>query len=131
MKIWKAGSRASHTGSSDWFTGAVRIDALLETELPARVQGALVHFEPGACTAWHTHPLGQSIIVTLGEGLAQCWGQPVQVIKPGDVVWFAADEKHWHGAAATTGMSHIAVQEALDGKAVEWLEHVSFEHDKS
>ena len=125
MKIWPNGSRASRKGPSDWFTGAVRIDPLIETELPARLQGALVTFEAGARTAWHTHPLGQTIIVTQGQGLAQCWGAPVQIIKPGDVVWFSPHEKHWHGAGAETAMSHIALHEALDGKAVDWLEHVS------
>ena len=125
MKIWPNGSRPSRKGPSDWFTGAVRIDPLIETELPARLQGALVTFEAGSRTAWHTHPLGQTLIVTQGLGLAQVWGQPLQVIKPGDVIFFAANEKHWHGAGAETGMSHIALHEALDGKVVDWLEHVS------
>ena len=125
MKLWEAGTRDSRKGPSDWFTGSVRIDPLIETELPARVQGALVTFDAGARTAWHTHPLGQTLIVTQGKGLVQSWGEPIREIKAGDVVWFPPHEKHWHGASATTGMSHIAMQEALDGKVVEWLEQVS------
>lgn len=125
MKIWGNGTRASRPGPADWFTGSVRIDPLVETGAPARVQGALVTFTPGARTAWHTHPLGQTLIVTQGQGLAQSWDGPVQVINPGDVVWFAPGEKHWHGAGPATGMSHIAIQEALNGKVVEWLEQVT------
>ena len=125
MKIWSNGSRGSLTGPSDWFAGKVRIDPIVETQLPARVQSALVTFDPAARTAWHTHPLGQTLIITQGQGLAQSWGQPVQIINPGDVIYFLPNEKHWHGASATNGMSHIAIHEALDGSAVEWLEQVS------
>ena len=125
MEIKRAGSQPSGAGPSDWFTGRVRIDPLLSPPEPARVSAALVTFEPGARTAWHTHPLGQSLIVTAGCGWAQRAGGPVETIRPGDVVWFAPGEKHWHGATATTGMSHIAIQEKLDGKAVDWLEQVS------
>jgi len=125
MKIFESGTRASRVGPSDWFTGSVRIDPLIETELPARVQGALVTFDPGSRTAWHTHPLGQTLIVTQGKGLVQSWGEIVREVKAGDVVWFPPHEKHWHGASATTGMSHIAIQEALDGKVVEWMEQVN------
>jgi len=125
MKIFENGARDSRVGPSDWFTGSVRVDPLIETELPARVQGALVTFNPGSRTAWHTHPLGQSLIITQGKGLVQSWGGPVRTINIGDVVWFAPGEKHWHGAAATTGMSHIAIQEALDGKVADWMEQVS------
>lgn len=127
MKILRAGSRPSTAGSADWFTGYVRIDTLLATEAPATAQGALVTFEPGARTAWHTHPLGQTLIVMSGMGWTQREGGPVEEIRPGDVVWFAPDEKHWHGATASTGMSHIAVQEALEGKVVEWMEQVTEE----
>ncbi len=125
MEITRNGSRASTKGPADWFTGTVRIDPLLATEPPARVAGAVVTFEPGARTAWHTHPLGQSLIVTAGLGWVQREGGEVTEIRPGDVVWIPPGEKHWHGATATTAMTHIAIQEALDGKAVEWLEHVS------
>lgn len=127
MEIKRAGSQASAKGPSDWFTGAVRIDPLFAAPAPARVQGASVTFEPGARTAWHTHPLGQTLIVTAGAGLAQREGGPVEEIHPGDVVWFAPGEKHWHGATATTGMTHIAIQESLDSKVVDWMEHVSDE----
>jgi quercetin dioxygenase-like cupin family protein len=127
MEIKRAGSQASAKGPSDWFTGAVRIDPLFAVPAPARVQGASVTFEPGARTAWHTHPLGQTLIVTAGAGLAQREGGPVEEIHPGDVVWFAPGEKHWHGATATTGMTHIAIQESLDSKVVDWMEHVSDE----
>jgi len=127
MDIKRIGSRASGKGPGDWFTGAVRIDALIEAAEPGRVVGASVTFEPGARTAWHTHPLGQSLIVTAGCGWAQKWDGAREEIRPGDVVWFAAGEKHWHGATATTGMTHIAVQEKLDGKVVEWMEKVSEE----
>ena len=127
MEIKQAGSQASAKGSADWFTGSVRVDHLFQAPDPARVSGASVTFEPGARTAWHTHPLGQTLIVTAGLGWVQREGGPVQVIRPGDVVWFAPGEKHWHGATSTTGMTHIAIQERLDGKAVDWLEHVSNE----
>ncbi|GLQ08124.1 hypothetical protein GCM10007913_00560 [Devosia yakushimensis] len=126
MKITRAGATPSNKGPADWFTGAVRIDPLFQTE-PGRTQGASVTFEPGARTAWHTHPLGQTLIVTAGAGWVQREGGPVEDITPGDVVWFEPGEKHWHGARATTGMSHIAIQEALDGKVVEWLEQVADE----
>src|SRR5581483_3611273 len=127
MEIKLAGSQASSTGPADWFTGTVRIDPLLQAAAPARVAGASVTFEPGARTAWHTHPLGQTLIVTAGAGLAQREGGPVEPIYPGDVVWFAPGEKHWHGATAKTAMTHIAIQEALDGKVVEWMEKVTDE----
>ncbi len=127
MNVTRNGSRPSGRGSGEFFTGAVRIDPLFEAPEPGRVRGASVTFEPGARTAWHTHPLGQTLIVTAGCGWAQREGGPVEEIRPGDVVWFAPGEKHWHGATATTAMTHIALQEALDGKAVEWMEHVSDE----
>ncbi len=127
MEIKKSGSRPSGKGPADWFTGRVRIDPLFEAEAPARVRGANVTFEPAARTAWHTHPLGQTLIVTAGSGRVQYEGGPIEEIHPGDVVWFAAGEKHWHGASPTTAMTHIAIQEALDGKVVEWLEKVSDE----
>ena len=125
MEIMRAGSRPSGLGPRDWFTGAVRIDPLFGPPEPARVAGALVTFEPGARTAWHTHPLGQTLIVTAGCGRVQREGGPVEEVRPGDVVWFPPGEKHWHGAAPTTAMSHIAVQERLDGKAVDWMEQVT------
>ena len=125
MDIKRSGSQPSVKGSSDWFTGTVRIDPLFQAPDPALVQGASVTFEPGARTAWHTHPLGQTLIVTAGSGRAQRWGGPVEQIHPGDVVWFPPGEKHWHGAAPNTAMTHIAIQESFDGKVVEWLEHVS------
>jgi quercetin dioxygenase-like cupin family protein len=125
MEMRRAGSQPSGKGPGEWFTGAVRIDPLFGPPDPARVAGALVTFEPGARTAWHTHPLGQTLIVTAGCGWAQRECGPVEEIRPGDVVWFPPGEKHWHGATATTGMSHIAIQEKLDGKAVEWMEQVS------
>lgn len=124
MDIHRSGSRPSQTGPADWFTGRVRIDPLFAVTPPARTAANTVTFEPGARTAWHTHPLGQTLIVTAGLGWVQRDGGPVEEIRPGDVVWFAPDEKHWHGATATTAMTHIAVQEALDGKAVEWMEQV-------
>ncbi|HXM14200.1 MAG TPA: cupin domain-containing protein [Candidatus Eremiobacteraceae bacterium] len=127
MDIKRSGSQASNKGPADWFTGTVRIDPLFQAAQPARAVGASVTFEPGARTAWHTHPLGQTLIVSAGAGLAQRWGGPIEEIRPGDVVWFAPGEKHWHGASPTTAMTHIAIQEALDGKAVEWLEHVNDE----
>jgi quercetin dioxygenase-like cupin family protein len=125
MEIRKAGTQASTKGPVDWFTGSVRIDPLLQTPDPALMQCASVTFEPGARTAWHTHPLGQTLIVTAGCGWAQREGGPVEEILPGDVVWFSPGEKHWHGAAPTTAMTHIAIQEKLNGKLVEWLEHVT------
>lgn len=125
MEIKRVGSQASSKGSADWFTGAVRVDMLSSAPDPARVVCASVTFEPGARTAWHTHPLGQTLIVTAGCGWVQREGGPVEEIRPGDVVWFAPGEKHWHGASATTGMTHLAVQERLDGKTVDWLEQVS------
>ena len=127
MEITRAGSRPSAKGPTDWFTGMVRIDPLIQTAAPARVGGAAVTFEPGARTAWHTHPLGQTLIVTGGCGRAQRWGGAIEEIRPGDVVWFPPNEKHWHGASATTAMTHIAIQEALDGTFVEWMEHVTDE----
>jgi quercetin dioxygenase-like cupin family protein len=127
MQIKRSGSRSSDQGNTEYFTGVVRIEPLFEAPEPARVRGASVTFEPGARTAWHTHPLGQTLIVTAGSGLAQSWGGPVQKIEPGDVIWFAPGEKHWHGAAPTTAMTHIAIQEQLDGRAVEWMEQVSDE----
>lgn len=125
MEIHRAGSRPSTRGPSDWFTGTVRIDPLFAARDPARAAGNAVTFEPGARTAWHTHPLGQVIIVTSGVGRVQRFGGPVEEIRPGDVVWFEPGEKHWHGAGPTTAMTHIAIQEALGGKAVDWLEHVT------
>ena len=127
MEIKRAGSQPSNKGQSDWFTGTVRIDPLFSPTAPARVASASVTFEPGARTAWHTHPLGQRLIVTAGCGRAQREGGPIEEIRPGDVVWFPPGEKHWHGAAPTTGMTHIAIQGQLDGKAVDWLEKVSDE----
>ena len=125
MKIHPAGSRPSAIPPSDYFTGRVRQDPLVEAPEPARVRALSVTFEPGARTAWHTHPLGQTLIVTSGVGRAQRWGGPIEEIRPGDVVWFSPGEKHWHGAAPTTAMTHIAIQEKLDGKPVDWLEHVT------
>jgi quercetin dioxygenase-like cupin family protein len=125
MEIKRIGSLPSGKGSGEYFTGTVRIDPLFTAPAPARARAASVTFEPGARTAWHTHPLGQTLIVTAGCGWAQRWGDPVEEIRPGDVVWFPAGEKHWHGATATTGVTHIAVQEQLDDKVVDWLEHVT------
>ncbi|HTV00274.1 MAG TPA: cupin domain-containing protein [Luteitalea sp.] len=127
MEIKRSGSQPSAKGPVDWFTGTVRIDPLFDAPAPARAAGASVTFEPGARTAWHTHPLGQTLIVTSGAGRVQRWGGPIEEIRPGDVVWFAPGEKHWHGASPTTAMTHIAVQEKQDGKPVDWLEHVSTE----
>ena len=127
MEIWRSGSQPSSKGPAEWFTGTVRIDPLFQPTEPARVGGASVTFEPGARTAWHTHPLGQTLVVTAGCGRAQRWGGPIEEIRPGDVVSIPPGEKHWHGAAPTTAMVHIAIQEYLDGKAVEWQEHVSNE----
>ncbi len=125
MDISKAGSRPSRQGPEEWFTGTVRIDPLFEAPSPARVAGASVTFEPGARTAWHTHPLGQTLVVTAGSGLAQREGGSIEELRPGDVVWFAPGEKHWHGASPSSAMTHIAIQEMQDGKAVDWMEHVS------
>jgi quercetin dioxygenase-like cupin family protein len=127
MDIKRAGSQPSGKGPADWFTGTVRLDPLFQASAPARGAGASVTFEPGARTAWHTHPLGQTLIVTAGCGWVQRDGGIVEEIRPGDVVWFPPGEKHWHGATPTTAMTHIAIQESLDGKAVEWLEKVSDE----
>ena len=127
MDIKRSGSQPSSKGPADWFTGTVRIDSPFKGTDPARVTGAIVTFEPGARTAWHTHPLGQTLIVTSGCGIAQRWGGPIEQIRPGDVIWFPPGEKHWHGATATTAVTHIAIQEQLDGKTVNWMEHVSDE----
>jgi quercetin dioxygenase-like cupin family protein len=127
MDIQRSGSKPSARGPEDFFTGSVRIDALIPTTAPARVGGATVTFEPGARSAWHTHPLGQMLIVTAGCGLVQSLGGPIMKIRPGDVVWCPPGEKHWHGATATTGMTHIAILETLDGKNVEWMEKVTDE----
>ena len=125
MEIKKSGSQSSSKGPADWFTDTVRIDPLFQANTPARAAGASVTFEPGARTAWHTHPLGQTLIVVAGCGRAQREGGPIEEIRPGDVVLFPAAEKHWHGAAPTTAMTHIAIQEALDGKVVDWMEKVT------
>ena len=127
MNIQRAGAQPSANGPDDWFTGTVRIDPLFQTAAPARAAGARVTFEPGARTAWHTHPLGQTLIVTDGLGLVQRDGGEIEEIRPGDVVLFEPNEKHWHGASPTTAMTHIAIQEALDGKPVDWLEKVTNE----
>ena len=127
MDIKRIGSQPSQKGSADWFTGTVRIDPLFQASDPARVAGASVTFEPGARTAWHTHPLGQTLIVTAGCGWAQQEGGPVEEIHPGDVVWFPPGEKHWHGATPATALTHMAIQENLNGKAVEWMEQVTDE----
>ncbi|HEV7265565.1 MAG TPA: cupin domain-containing protein [Falsiroseomonas sp.] len=125
MDIRRAGSRPSAKAPAEYFTGHVRLDPLVETPDPARIVAVSVTFEPGARTAWHTHPLGQTVIVTAGLGWAQREGGPIEEIRPGDVVWFPPGEKHWHGATATTGMTHIAIQEKLHGQTAEWLEPVS------
>jgi quercetin dioxygenase-like cupin family protein len=130
MEIKRVGSRPSEKGPADYFTGTVRIDRLIDAPEPARVAGAAVTFEPGARTAWHTHPLGQTLIVTAGCGWAQREGGLVEEIRPGDVVWFAPNEKHWHGATPTTAMTHIAIQEKLNGSPVTWMEKVSDEQYK-
>ncbi|MBF0481533.1 MAG: cupin domain-containing protein [Desulfovibrionaceae bacterium] len=128
MEIKRVGSQASIAGPADWFTGTVRIDPLfLEAHDPSRATGASVTFEPGARTAWHSHPLGQTLIVTFGCGRVQRFGGPAEKIRPGDVVWIAPGEKHWHGATAATAMTHIAIQEQLDGKAADWMEKVTDE----
>lgn len=125
MDITRSGSQPSGKGAAENFTGQVRLDPLFEAPDPARVAGASVTFEPGARTAWHTHPLGQTLIVTAGRGRVQRWGGPIEDIHPGDVICFEPGEKHWHGASPTTAMTHIAIQERLDGKAVDWMEQVS------
>ncbi len=125
MKITRSGTNPSMAGPAEWFTGTVRLDPLFAAEAPGRTAGAHVTFEPGARTAWHTHPAGQTLIVTFGRGRVQREGGPVEEIAAGDVVWFPAGEKHWHGAAPDTAMSHIAIQESIDGSAVTWMEHVS------
>jgi quercetin dioxygenase-like cupin family protein len=127
MEIRRNGSQPSGKGPEDWFTGTVRIDPLFNAPEPARVFGAAVTFEPGARTAWHTHPLGQTLLVTAGLGLVQRWGGPVEEIRPGDVVWIPPGEKHWHGATATTAMTHIAIVEHVEGKSADWMEKVSDE----
>ena len=125
MDIKRVGSRPSGRGPAEYFTGTVRVDPLFDTADPGRAVGASVTFEPGARTAWHTHPLGQTLIVTAGCGRAQRWGGSIEEIRPGDVISFAAGEKHWHGASPTTAMTHTAIQERLEGKTVDWLEQVS------
>ena len=125
MEIKRNGSLPSAKGPTEYFTGAVRIDSRFQASDPARVGGAIVTFEPGARTAWHTHPLGQTLIVTSGIGWVQRDGGPIEEIRPGDVVWFPPGEKHWHGATSTNAMTHIAIAEALSGKSVDWMEHVS------
>jgi quercetin dioxygenase-like cupin family protein len=127
MQIKRIGFQPSGKGPAEWFTGIVRIDPLFMTEAPARTAGASVTFEPGARTAWHTHPLGQTLIVTAGCGWAQREGGPVEEIHPGDVIWFSPGERHWHGATPATAMTHIAIQENLDGKVVDWMEKVTDE----
>jgi quercetin dioxygenase-like cupin family protein len=128
MDIKRSGSQPSTKGSTEYFTGAVRIDPLFQANDPARAVGASVTFEPGSRTAWHSHPLGQFLIVIAGCGLAQRWDGAIEEIRPGDVVWFPPGEKHWHGATSSTAMTHIAIQEQLDGKTVDWMEKVSEEH---
>jgi quercetin dioxygenase-like cupin family protein len=125
IRITGAGTTASAAGPADYFTGRVRIDAPFQADAPARVGGATVTFEPGARTAWHTHPLGQTLIVTAGVGSVQEWGKPAREIRPGDIVWIPPGVKHWHGAQATTAMTHIAIAEAVDGSPVTWMEQVS------
>lgn len=127
IEIKRSGSQAPVKGPADWFTGTVRIDPLFNPPEPVRAFGASVTFEPGARTAWHAHPLGQTLIVTAGSGLVQSEGGPIEEIRPGDVVWIPPGVKHWHGASTTTSMTHIAIQEQLDGKAADWMEHVSDE----
>ena len=127
MQITRSGSQPSGKGPAEYFTGVVRVDPLFQAPNPARVSGASVTFEPGARTAWHTHPLGQTLIVTAGSGSVRREGGSIEEIHPGDVIWFPPGEKHWHGASPTTAMTHIAIQEQLNGKAVDWLEKVSDE----
>lgn len=130
MEIKRSGSQPSRKGQPEYFTGTVRIDPIFQGIAPARAQGNLVTFEPGARTAWHNHPLGQTLIVTAGSGLTQRWGGSIEKIQPGDVVSVLPREKHWHGASPTTAVSHLAIQEELDGKAVEWMEKVTDEQYK-
>jgi quercetin dioxygenase-like cupin family protein len=125
MEIKRSGAEPSRRGPAEWFSGTVRLDPLFQPPKPARVVGALVTFEPGARTAWHTHPLGQTLVITTGLGWVQSEGGPIEEVRPGDVVWFPPNQRHWHGATPTNAMSHIAIQESLDGTNVEWLEHVS------
>ena len=125
MEITRADNHPGGPGPTDWFTGSVQIEMLFNGFDKERVQGANVSFEPGARTAWHTHPLGQTLVVTSGVGRVQRWGGPIEEIRPGDVVWFPAGEKHWHGAAPDEAMTHMAIQEVLDGKTVDWMEKVS------
>jgi quercetin dioxygenase-like cupin family protein len=127
MEIIRSGTAPSSRGPAEYFTGNVRIDMQFHRSVPSRVTGAIVSFEPGACSAWHTHPLGQTLIVTAGKGWTQCEGGPIVEINAGDILWCPPGHKHWHGATPTSAMSHIAIQEALDGKVVEWLEKVSDE----
>jgi quercetin dioxygenase-like cupin family protein len=127
MEIKRSGSQPSRKGPAEWFTGSVRVDPLFQPPEPARVSGGHVTFEPGARTAWHTHPLGQTLLITSGLGWVQHEGGPIEEVRPGDVVWFPPGEKHWHGATPTTGMTHIAIQEAIGGKNVDWMEKVSDE----
>ena len=131
MDIKRVGSTPSTKGPADWFTGTVRIDPLFQAPDPARVVGASVTFEPGARTAWHTHPLGQTLVITAGRGRVQREGGAIEEVNPGDVVWFAPGEKHWHGAVPATAMTHIAIQERVNGKVVDWMEHVSDEQYKA
>ena len=127
MKLVRNGSQPSARGPAAYFTGNVRIDAPFQADAPGRAGGATVTFEPGARTAWHTHPLGQTLIVIAGAGWTQCEGEPIVAIKAGDIVWCPADHRHWHGATPTTAMTHVAIAEMLDGRAVDWMEHVSDE----
>jgi quercetin dioxygenase-like cupin family protein len=127
MEIIRIGSQPSRMGPEEYFTGTVRVDPLIEAPDPARVRSINVTFEAGARTAWHTHPLGQTLVVTAGCGRVQRWGGPVEEIRPGDVVWIPPGEKHWHGAAPTTAMTHIAIYEAKDGNAIDWMEKVTEE----
>jgi quercetin dioxygenase-like cupin family protein len=127
MEIRRIGSQPSQNGGADHYTGTVRVDPMFQPDQPARANGASITFEPGARTVWHVHPLGQTLIVTAGSGFVQRWGGPIESIHPGDVVWIAPNEKHWHGASPTVAMTHIAIQEALNGTAAEWLEKVSEE----
>jgi quercetin dioxygenase-like cupin family protein len=127
MEIKRIGTQPSQKGGADHYTGTVRVDAMFQPDEPARASGATITFEPGARTVWHVHPLGQTLIVTAGSGFVQRWGGPIESIHPGDLVWIAPNEKHWHGASPTVAMTHIAIQEALSGKAADWLERVSEE----
>jgi quercetin dioxygenase-like cupin family protein len=127
MEMKRAGTQPSTKGNADWFTGTVRLDPLFQAPAPARAAGAMVTFEPGARTAWHTHPLGQTLIVIAGCGRAQREGGPIEEIRPGDVIWIPPNERHWHGASPSTAMTHIAIQESVEGRAVDWMEKVSDE----